>query len=312
MLKRSLLKAKYWIGLLMEWHGLTEGITILVKHQCTMIVFFPAMFSGTFWHFLELNLFQTAFQSIQNALDMAGHSICPRKNDERCAGGLSLVRGGDGFCAVPALWNSCEPYEFIWSHDTFPTIMEKENYHFGDATNFSRAMFSTSMTMGERWRKSNIERLMPSWFPTSSSKSCSFWMRLAFIGSQKSMQYPLLSFLLHPKMQMFIQTFVKHKEVVGIFSHCPMVYVSQNPRYHGNAMLKIAFRHDREEIAQRIRLNLMGRLCRECVASPGLQVYLYRHVEDHPSRSILWMRMAQISSNCSSMYKESQMKSEHS
>jgi len=26
--------------------------------------------------------------------------------------------------------------------------MEKENYHFGDPTNFSRAMFSTSMTMG--------------------------------------------------------------------------------------------------------------------------------------------------------------------
>lgn len=126
------------------------------------------------------------------------------------------------------------------------------------------------------------------------------------------MQYPLLSFLLHPKMQMFIQTFVKHKEVVGIFSHCPMVYVSQNPRYLGNAMLKIAFRHDREEIAQRIRLNLMGRLCRECVDSPGLQVYLDRQVEDHPSRSILWMSMAQISSNCSSMYKESQMKSEHS
>ena len=39
MLKRSLLKPKYWIGLLMEWHGLTEGITILVKQQCTTIAF---------------------------------------------------------------------------------------------------------------------------------------------------------------------------------------------------------------------------------------------------------------------------------
>ena len=84
------------------------------------------------------------------------------------------------------------------------------------------------------------------------------------------MQYPLLSFLLldleicvHPKMHMFIQTCreLKHKEAVGLFSHCAMVYVTHNPRYLGNAMLKMEFRHDREEIAQRIRLNIMGRLC---------------------------------------------------
>lgn len=95
---------------------------------------------------------------------------------------------------------------------------------------------------------------------------------------------------------------LKHKEVVGIFSHCPMVYVRQNPIYLGNAILKMACRHDREEIAQRIRLNLMGRLCWECVDSPGLQVYLDRRFEDRPWRSILRMRMAQISSNCSSVY----------
>ncbi len=50
MLKRSLLKPKYWIGWVMEWHGLTEGITILVKQQCNyywylLIVLFLSMFT---------------------------------------------------------------------------------------------------------------------------------------------------------------------------------------------------------------------------------------------------------------------------